>query len=142
MNGKNVRPPARTLGTPIRPDLSRGSSEADGVNIIEAQPLPRLWLHITLAFAVPASDPGRVALAAATFIAKLHALDRLLRLTVEPDRCSATDDEALLVFVPRRWGALEAERLDEIKPQVRDLASAAFGGAEVKTVEVVKEHRA
>ena len=138
MNGKNPRPPARTPAAPLPVAYDRASSEVDGVNIIAAQPLPRLRLHVTFAF-TPGTDPARAALGAAWFATRLRAIDKRLRLTVDRQRCSATAGELVLAFAPLRGGALAAEWLEEVKPAVRELAVAEFEGVEVKAVEVIAE---
>ena len=137
MNGKNDRPPARTA-VPLPVAYDRGSSEADGVNIIVGQRLPRLWLHVTLVFP-GGGDPAAAALAAAWFATRMRAIDKRLRLTVDRRRCAATAGELVLAFAPQRGGSLADEWLKEVKPLVRELAAAEFEGAEVKSVEVVKE---
>lgn len=139
MNGENTRPPARTPAAPIPVAYDRASSEVDGVNIIAAQPLPRLWLRVAFAIA-PDTDPARIALAAAVFVGRVCAIDKRLKLSVDQQRCSATADELVLTFALGRWGALEAEWAEEAKPAVTE-ATAAFEGTAVKNVEVVKEHR-
>lgn len=137
MNGKNNLPPARTAA-PLPVAYHLGSSVADGVNIIEAQRIPRRWLHVT--FALPdGADPARAALSAAWFATRLRAIDKRLRLTVDRRRCAATAGELVLAFAPQRGGSLAAEWLEEVKPLVRELAAAEFADAEVKSVEVVKE---
>ena len=137
MNGKNNRPPARTA-VPLSVAYDRGSSEADGVNIIVGQRLPRLWLRVAFAVA-PGTDPARAALSAAWFATRVRAIDKRLRLTVDRRRCAATAGELVLAFAPQRGGSLADEWLKEVKPLVRELAAAEFEGAEVKSVEVVKE---
>lgn len=130
---------ASVLPGPIYPHLSAASSVADGVNIIEAQRLPRLWLRVALAVA-PGTDPARAALAAADFASRVIAADRRLRLAVDAARSAATGDELVLTFVLGRWGVLESQWVEEVKPAVRELA-AGFEGAELKSIEVVKQGR-
>jgi hypothetical protein len=125
------------LPTPIPVPRTGASSEADGVNIIVLPRLPRLWLRVAFAIA-PGADPARVALAAAQFVARVSALDKRLKMSVDCDRSGATANELVLVFALGRWGSLEAQWLEEAKPAVRDLASA-FDGAEVQAVEVISE---
>ena len=122
--------------SPLR-SRTRASSVADGVNIIEFIPAPRRWLRVALVLA-PDTDTGSVALAAAWFVTRLHAIDKRLRLTMDCQRCAATADELVLEFSSQRGGSLAAEWLEEVKPAVRELA-AGFAGAEVKSVEVVSE---
>ena len=100
MNGKNNRPPARTA-VPLPVAYDRGSSEADGVNIIIGQRLPRLLLHVTLAFP-GGGDPAAAALAAAWFATRVRAIDKRLRLTVDRRWCAATNGELVLAFAPQR----------------------------------------
>ncbi len=140
MTPKNHRPPARTPAAPLPVALDRASAEVDGVNIIAMSPAPRRWLHVTLALA-PGTDPAQAALAAAWFATRMRAIDKRLRLTIDPDR-SAAAGELMLAFAPLRGGVLAAEWLEEVKPLVRDLAAAEFAGAVVKSVEVVVEESA
>jgi hypothetical protein len=130
-------PPAGPLPTPIPVARAGASSEADGVNIIELQRVPRVWLRVTFAL-VAGTDPAQAALAAALFVTRLRAADKRLRLTVDRERSATTTDELVLVFAPTRGSSLAAGWLEEVKPVVRDLASA-FGCAEVRAVEVVSE---
>lgn len=143
------QPPRRTESTssdpdsavrgPIFPHLSAASSPADGVNIIEAYPMPRLWLRVVLVMAC-GTDAARTALAAANFASQVIAADKRLRLAVDANRSSASGDELVLTFVLGRWGFLESQWVEEVKPAVRELA-AGFAGAELKSVEVVKQER-
>jgi hypothetical protein len=102
-----------------------------------SQRLPRLWLRVAFAIA-PNADLARTALATAGFVGRLRALDKRLRLAVDGERSAATAGELVLMFAPRRWGTLEAGWLEEVKPAVRDIATA-FEGAELRVVEVVSE---
>ncbi len=137
------RPPARSA-VPVPPPARDSSAlpvvltPADEVEILTAQRLPRLWLHVTLVFP-GGPDPARAALGAAWFATRLRAIDKRLRLTVDRRRCAATNGELVLAFAPQRGGSLAAEWLEEVKPLVRELAVAEFEGAEVKSVAVVKE---
>ena len=68
----------------------------------------------------------------------MRAIDKRLRLTINRERCAAAAGELTLAFAPLRGGSLAAEWLEEVKPAVRE-AAAGFEGAELKSVEVVKE---
>lgn len=141
MTLKNHRPPARTPAVPLPVAFDRASAEVDGVNIIAMSPAPRQWLHVTLALA-PGANAAQAALAAAWFVTRMQAIDKRLRLTIDPDRSAVATGELVLAFAPQRGGVLAAEWLEEVKPAVRELAAAEFAGAEVKSVEVVKESAA
>jgi hypothetical protein len=137
----NNPPPARSEGpsASVRDSSAQPSvlNPADEVEILVAPRLPRLWLRVAFAVA-PGTDPARAALVTAAFVGRTCALDKRLRLSVDPAKSSANGDELVLTFALGRWGTLEAKWLEEVKPAVREEA-AGLKEAELKSVEVVSE---
>jgi hypothetical protein len=139
----NNRQPAkveRSVAAPTDPNAAPAPvtlTPADEVVILLAPRIPRRWLRVAFALA-PGAGSARAALAAAWFVTRMRAADKRLRLTINREKSSATESELVLVFTPARGGSLAAEWLEDVKPVVREIASA-FEGAELRAIEVISE---